>query len=66
VADHNVSLPIDRMRELDADGVIGSLHPTAYSFVGACAQLPLLKKTGPEWADRLKATGSDVVLLVPV
>jgi D-proline reductase (dithiol) PrdB len=66
VADYNVSLPIDRLRELDGDGVIGSLHPTAYSFVGACAQMPLVKTTGPEWADRLKATGSDVVLLVPV
>jgi len=66
VADHNVSLPIHRLRELERDGVIGSLHSTAYSFVGACAQTPLKKQKGPEWADRLKATGSDVVLLVPV
>ena len=66
VTDHNVSLPIHRMRELDRDGVIGSLHSPAYSFVGACAQLPLVKKIGNEWADQLVATESDVVLLVPV
>jgi hypothetical protein len=65
-ADHNVSFPIDRLRELEEQGVIGNLHDTAYSFVGACAQTPLLKRTGPEWADRLKSTGSAVVLLVPV
>ena len=66
LADHNVSLPLDRLRELESDGVVGSLHETAYSFVGACAQTRLIKHTAPEWVDRLKSTGSDVVLLVPV
>lgn len=66
VADHNVSFPIDRLRELETDGIIGSLHQTAYSFVGACAQTRLIKHTAPKWADRLKSTGSDIVLLVPV
>ena len=66
VADHNVSFPIDRLRELDADGIIGSLHQTAYSFVGACSQTRLIKHTAPEWVDRLMSTGSDIVLLVPV
>ena len=65
-ADHNVSFPIDRLRELEEQGVIGSLHDTAYSFVGACAQTRLLKQTGPEWADCLESAGPDVVLLVPV
>jgi len=66
VADHNVAFPIDRLREIEADGVVGSLHDTAYSFVGACSQIRLIEHTGPEWTDRLKSTGSDVVLLVPV
>ena len=65
-ADHNVCFPTDRLRELEADGVIGSLHDPAYSFVGACAQTRVIKETGPEWADRLKSAGSEVVLLVPV
>ncbi len=64
--DHNVSFPVDRLRELVDDGLIGGLHDTAYSFVGACAQTRLLRQTGPEWADRLAATGSDIILLVPV
>lgn len=66
VADHNTSFPIDRLRELHADGVVGSLHDVAYSFVGACAQTRLTKSVGPEWAERVAATDSDVVLLVPV
>lgn len=63
--DHNVAFPIDRMRELDAAGVIGTLVPEAFSFVGACAQTRLLKQSAPAWADRLGAV-ADVVLLVPV
>ena len=66
LADHNVSLPIDRLRELEADGEIGAVHPVAYSFVGAAAQTRLVKTTAPEWADRLAASDIDVVLLVPV
>jgi len=66
LSDHNVSFPIDRLRELEARGTIGDLHATAYSFVGACSQTRLRKQTAPEWAERLKATGTDVVLLVPV
>lgn len=66
MADHNVSLPLDRLREIEADGGIGTFHDPAFSFVGACSQMRLIKETGPEWADRILATGSDVVLLVPV
>ena len=66
ITDHNVSLPLGRLRELEQEGIIGSLHETAYSFVGACAQTRLINHTAPEWADRLKSTGSDVVLLIPV
>ena len=66
LADHNVSFPIDRLREMESDGVVGALHGSAYSFVGACAQGRLIKEIGPQWADRLAESGSDVVLLVPV
>ncbi len=54
------------MRELEASGVFSSLHPAAYSFVGACSQGRLVKNILPEWVRRLEATGVDVVLLVPV
>lgn len=66
LSDRNVAFPIDRLREMEADGVVASLHATAYSFVGACAQGRLVKETIPEWLPRLEATGSDVILLVPV
>lgn len=63
--DHNVALPIDRLRELSADtGFV--LHDTAYSFTGACSQGRLLKNALPEWLERLTAAQIDVALLVPV
>ncbi|MBI1299273.1 hypothetical protein GC175_30445 [bacterium] len=64
--DANVALPIELLRELVAEGRLGSLTSAAYSFVGACAQTPLVKKTAPEWAQRLQADGAEAALLVPV
>lgn len=64
--DPNVTFPLDLLRELASDGVIGELGPNAYSFVGACAQTPLLKRSGPRWVQRLKNEAIDAVVLVPV
>ena len=64
--DHNVALPLDRLRELAGEGAIGELLPDAFSFVGATAQTPLLKKMAPQWAVMLKARDVDAMLLVPV
>lgn len=64
--DHNAALPIDRLRELAGEGVIGELLPDAFSFVGLTAQTPLKKKLAPQWAEMLKARGVDAMLLVPV
>jgi hypothetical protein len=66
VADRNVALPFDRLREAQTAGRIGSLLPEAYSFVGLTAQRPLLSKHAPEWAAMLQAQQVDAVLLVPV
>jgi D-proline reductase (dithiol) PrdB len=65
-ADPNVSLPIERLRELVKEGVIGALAPQAYSFVGATAQTPLLKESGPQWVEMLRQQQVDAALLVPV
>jgi D-proline reductase (dithiol) PrdB len=65
-ADPNVAFPIDRLRELAREGRIGELAPEAYSFVGACAQTPLLKRTGPQWVDLLHARSVDAAVLVPI
>ena len=64
--DPNVAFPLDRLREAVAAGQIGELLPDAYSFVGATAQIPLLKKHAPQWAEMLKTRQVDAMLLVPV
>ena len=64
--DHNVTLPLRAMRELQHDGVIGELAADAYSFVGATSQLKLRERVAPLWADELRAAQVDAVLLVPV
>lgn len=64
--DPNVVFPLDRLRELQAEGRFGELAANAYSFVGATAQQRLLKETGPEWVERFKHERLDAVLLVPV
>mgnify|MGYP002641028443 CR=1 FL=1 len=65
-ADPNVALPLERLRELAATGLFGELAPEAFSFTGACAQLPLRNKLAPQWAEILKERQIDAMLLVPV
>ena len=65
-ADHNTVFPLDRLRELAAEGVIGTLQPTAYSFVGATAQTRLIKQSGPQWLAMFKEGEIEAALLVPV
>ena len=62
----NVTFPLERLRELQQTGVIGSLADQAYSFVGACAQIPLVKKVAPQWVDLFKQQRIEAALLVPV
>lgn len=65
-ADRNVALPLDRMQELERDGVIGSAVTPAYSFVGAAAQMRILSKTGPAWVETFQQANIEGMLLVPV
>jgi hypothetical protein len=64
--DFNAVFPIDRIGELEQDGLIGQALGNAYSFVGACAQKSLVKYIAPQWAEVLKAQGVDGMILVPV
>ena len=64
--DYNVVLPIDRIGELQQDGLIGQTLGNAFSFVGACAQRSLVNDIAPQWAEMLKAQGVDGMILVPV
>lgn len=64
--DINVTYPTDRLRELAEQGVIGSLAPNNYSFMGALRDCTVVaEQTGPEVAQRLKDEGVDLVLLTP-
>ena len=60
------ALPTEHLVALAAEGVIGRLHPVAYSFVGACAQTPLTKRIAPRWVEMWKAAGIDGAVLLPV
>ena len=66
--DLNIILPLDRLRELVAEGVVGELAATHYSFMGHVdgRHIPtLIAKSAREVAARLKESGVDVVLLTP-
>jgi len=66
-ADRNLGFPLDRLREMEAAGAIGSLAPHAISFMGSIsAPGRLVKETAPEAAALLRADGVDVALLVPL
>lgn len=65
-ADRNVALPLDRMRELEAEGVVGTAVSPAYSFVGAAAQTRVIKQTAPQWAKFFQAKNIEGMVLVPV
>lgn len=64
--DPGVTFPAAVLRELAAEGVIGDLHPDAFSFPGATAQMRIVKESGPAWARMLAEEEVDLVLLVPV
>jgi D-proline reductase (dithiol) PrdB len=62
--DINLVFPIDRLRELEAQRVIGALADVHYGFglMGSAKRLmPAIK----EVAGRIKASGVDLALLVP-
>jgi D-proline reductase (dithiol) PrdB len=67
LADPNILLPIQRFRELVADGRIGALAPHAYSFMGyqgfPCDLNGWKDTYGPAVRDRLLAERVDCVLL---
>jgi D-proline reductase (dithiol) PrdB len=61
--DVNAMFPLDRLRELVAEGYIGGLAEEMYGFMGGGGNVEKFKnETGPEIAAKLKAQGVDVVL----
>ena len=64
--DWNVVFPLDRLRELVAAGVVGSLAENHYSFMGAIGDTLALEPHARELAQTMQAEGVDTTLLVPV
>ena len=65
--DINLVFPLDRFRELETEGKIGSLNSRHFSFMGSITKpKPLIEKTAPEVGRMLKADDVDVVFLTPV
>ena len=66
-ADRNMGLPLDRLHELAADGVIGTVAPRHISVMGSItAPGRYLKNTLPDAAEILASDEVDVALMVPV
>ncbi len=66
--DVNVVLPIDALRALLAAGRVGGLAPRHYSLMGHLEGphlATLRERTAPALAQRLRADGTDVVVLAP-
>jgi D-proline reductase (dithiol) PrdB len=63
--DVNVVFPLERLRELEAEGVIGSVSNFHYSFMGA-SPIHTLEPKARELAALLKQDRVDAVLLTPV
>ncbi len=62
--DINTVFPVDTLKELAAEGIIGSLAETNYGFMGFIPRPEgLISETAPEVARRLKADGVDAVLI---
>lgn len=66
-ADGNMALPLDRLRELREEGIIGEVAPRHASFQGSItAPMRLIRQTAPEMAQGMADDGVNVVVLTPV
>lgn len=63
--DINVVYPVDRLRELAAEGVIGGVAPTHYSVMGSTDPRSMAE-TADQIVGQLRQERIDAVLLTPV
>lgn len=64
--DLNIALPVQRFLELEAEGAIGALAPTSYSFMGyQMDTAEWRQRYAPEAAALMKGEGVDAVFLTP-
>lgn len=65
-SDWNVVFPLDRLKELMREKIIGSIAAFHYSFMGAIPGIARYEPKARELAGLLRADGVDAVLLSPV
>jgi D-proline reductase (dithiol) PrdB len=66
-ADVNAIFPMDRVRELAEEGVIGALADEYYAFMGSIFDIePVATQSAPAVGELLRQAEVDVALLVPV
>ncbi len=64
--DANLVFPLDRFRELEAQGQIAELNHRHFSFMGSIsAPGRLISESAPKVAQMLRHDGADAVFLVP-
>jgi D-proline reductase (dithiol) PrdB len=67
LADPNVALPLSRLRELLAAGIVGPQASHHLSFMGSIVgPRRLIDQTAPAAARRLAEAGAEIALLTPV
>ena len=67
VEDFNTIFPLQRFRELEANGSIGELASAAFTFMGRIfTRTRLQKEMAPHLVERLQGLNVDAVFLVPV
>ena len=65
-SDLDAVFPLRTLRGLAEEGLVGSLNPRHFSFMGAIHETtPLLERTAPEVAGKLVEDGVEAVLLTP-
>ena len=64
--DLNVIFPVERLQELAAEGVVGALTPSLFSFLGYNMDPELLERTlAEDLAEAVAAEHADLALLSP-
>lgn len=64
--DWNVAFPLDRLRELAQENLVGSVATFHYSFMGAVSPVTNYQPKATELANLLRKDNVDAVLLSPV
>jgi D-proline reductase (dithiol) PrdB len=67
LSDLDTVLPLERLRELVREGIVGAVAPVVWSLMGYCTRAAdLAEETAPAIAQGLRDQDADLALVVPV